>query len=467
VAVLDAFNGRVLALAGASDKTYNTYNIDNTDNTDNTDNAAGGLLVPFIYLDAFANGFAPASLVWNLGEQASREQLGPVSQRTALANGLSLPASELLQQLGAGQVAGLLRAAGLGEFRRSLSEAEATQLILSDAQIFALELAGAYGTLSTGSFAGQNMDGELQPSALLFVTDSAGRIVLDWSLPQLRAVASPELAYLVTDVLSDASVRPQAQSALLAALDRPAALQPGAAAQWAAGYSPQRAVVVFVEQGSAAAAWAQAFQIAHAGTPVHSWQAPGGLSSVMVCVPSGQLPDGDCPQTRREFFLSGSEPRFADDLYQRLAINLLNGKLATVFTPEEFVQELIFLDVPAGMEAWAQSAGLDLPPDEYDSIPALEDASALRITTPARFAEISGAVTIRAQLPAGITGWDLQIGRGLYPQRWQQVAAGAGSQTAAASWDPAGLSGLWAIQLQAWDAAGNVQRAYSVVQIAP
>lgn len=442
---LDAPNGRILAISG--DATHYA--------------AAGNVLLPFVYLDAFAAGSAPATLTWNFAAASRADLRGPLSTRSALANGLLQPAEDALAQAGAHHTAGVLAAAGLQAFRDSLSAEQASAFVLGEAQLAALELAAAYAALSNGQLTGQWMDGRLQPAALLFITDELGRVVLDWSQPQYESLASAELAFLVSHSLSDVSVRPTATRQLMLALGRPAALAPEAVGQatWQLGYTPQRVVLSL-----GAPDWAALFTAAHANLPIRDWQAPGGLSSVMVCVPSGQLPDEDCPQTRREYFVSGSEPRFSDSLYQRLAVNSLNGRLATVFTPAEFVREELFVDVPQALQAAGLAAGLPLAPHDFDSVPALDVGALVAIQQPDRFASVSGLVPVRGAAGEGAAGWDLQVGQGLYPRRWLQLAAGTSAQPRA-QWDTRGLSGLWVIQLQVWDEDGGVQRAYTVVTI--
>lgn len=441
--VLDVQNGRVLAAAGAAGAA----------------SAAASTLLPFLYLDAFANGAAPASLTWNLDAAALPGLLGALSMRQALANGLAQPAQDALQQLGAHHVVNVLAAAGFSAFRDAWSEDTAAAGILGGATVNPLELAAAYASLGSGQLSGQPVQGRLAPTVLLFATDETGRVVLDWSVPQYEALASAELGYLVIDALSDVSVRPVAARQSMLALGRPAALSPQGAGEWQVVATPQRVVVSL----GAGEAWPQLFAAAHAGLPIRDWRAPGGLSSVMVCVPSGQLPDGDCPQTRREYFLSGSEPRFTDSLYQRLAVNSLNGRLATVFTPAEFIQEQVFLQAPANLQAAALAAGIALAPQEYDTVPAVQSPG-LEIVAPQRFASVNGVVSVRGDAP-GAAHWDLQVGQGLYPQRWFSLAEGQAGGAIFARWDTAGLSGLWAIQLQVWDEDGAVQRAYSVVSI--
>lgn len=440
---LDAVNGRLLALSGQP----------------NLQAPAANGLLPFIYLDAFAGGSAPAALTWNFDRSQPAELQGPLSMRQALAQGVPQPAAAALEQVGAYHAANVLAAAGLAPFDAALSPRQAGDLALGAAPLSPLELAAAYASLGSGQLSGQLIQGRLQPSSLLFITDETGQVLLDWSQPQSRLLASAELAFLVTNSLSDVSVRSAASRQAMLALGRPAALAPEGSGAWQLGYTPQRVVLSL-----GAADWAALFSAAHAGLPIRDWQAPGGVRSMMVCVPSGQLPDEDCPHTRREYFVSGSEPRFSDSLYQRLAVNSLNGRLATVFTPAEFVQTQVFLDVPAAWRSQAQAAGLALPPTQFDSVPLEPASPALAIEQPERFSTQSGMLSVRANRAAGYPKWDLQVGQGLYPQRWLQLAAGRGTPPRA-EWDTQGVDGLWVIQLQVWNEDGDVQRAYTVVTI--
>jgi hypothetical protein len=202
---------------------------------------------------------------------------------------------------------------------------------------------------------------------------------------------------------------------------------------------------------------------------VKDWEIPASLISVTVCVPSGQLPDEDCPQTRREWFVRGTEPVEYDTLFKRLAINSLNGKLATVFTPAEFIQESVYLMVPPEAESWALAAGIPLPPVDFDTVPAQTPISSdpIRITRPLAFTEVSGVVRIFGSVGEDIAGFDIQIGQGLHPTEWLLIAEDSSAPTNnwLAEWNTEGLSGIWAIQLQVWNEDGSVIRAYAVVTI--
>jgi len=135
-----------------------------------------------------------------------------------------------------------------------------------------------------------------------------------------------------------------------------------------------------------------------------------------------------------------------------------------VFTPAEFVHEALFVRVPAALHTAALAAGLPLPPEDFDSVPAFSAGNAASLLQPERFSTVSDTLTVRGQAGEQATGWDLQVGQGLYPRRWLQLASGSRAQPRA-QWDTSGLNGLWVIQLQVWDEDGNVSRSYTVVTV--
>jgi membrane peptidoglycan carboxypeptidase len=460
VTILDPINGRVVAMFGPGAT---------------ASHAPANLFTPFIYLSAFAQGYSPASLAWDFEDPvaaniSANSFHGPVSMREALANNYQMPAATLVREIGASNIAQVLRAAGFSAFRTPQPEGDAQLQIQGGAHMSGLEDATALGVLSNlGTRAGKFSDGEVQPATLLFVSDENDKILLDWSHPDLEAAISPGLSYLVTDVLSDSSIRRQALN-----LGRLAAVEPAAATAkdgtWAVGYSPQRVVILWTQAKDSDAAielWTALFNAAHRDLPIQSWQVPSGLSSVIVCVPSGQLPDEDCPATRRELFLSDSEPRELDTLYTRSAVNSLNGKLATVFTPQEFVEERLFVNVPREALPWALAAGIPILPEDYDPLPIAEAHAPIAILQPAPFSQVSGLVKLLGHVGANASSYDVQVGQGLRPTHWLQIAASDSppSDDLLATWDASGLSGLWAIQLQVWDSAGNLRRAYMIVTI--
>jgi len=441
--VLDTVSGQILALVGAASENKHP---------------ATNVLTPFIYLNIFAQGQAPASMVWDLPQTttfSAADYQGPLTMRQALATGRLSPVEGWIEQVDE-NLADLFVALGFDNGR---------------SQVSALNVAAAYSILAnSGMLAGQADNDQIRPGAILFAGDANDRAILNLITPSTQVITSPELAFLVTDVLADASLWPSSAPAP-SDLNRPLAIfQSGEDEEWHVGYSPQRTVAFWTEADATEPDqfFSQLLDSSHQNLPVKNWNFPPGLSSLTVCVPSGLLPDEDCLQTRRELFLFGNEPTETDSLYQRVAINKVSDKLATVFTPQEFIEARLYLNLPPEAKVWARRSDLELPPENYDPVSLLElQRGPLLIAQPASFSEVSGVVDIVGLLAEGTVAYDIQVGQGLFPTQWMLLTerkANSGVRLRA-EWDTRGLDGAWAIQLQAWDEAGNLTRAYAIVTI--
>ena len=116
--------------------------------------------------------------------------------------------------------------------------------------------------------------------------------------------------------------------------------------------------------------------------------------------------------------------------------------MADAFTP---------LVAPPEARAWAESAGLAIPPSTYDVIQAPTLNPEVNISSPALFAEVTGTVTLTGTAAGSdFVSYRVLVGQGLNPQAWVQVGAGAApvAEGPLAVWKTTGLSGLYAIQLQ-------------------
>jgi membrane carboxypeptidase/penicillin-binding protein PbpC len=349
-------------------------------------------------------------------------------------------------------------------------------MILDRGTSHLMEITHAYGMFSNqGILAGQPFadDDTLQPTTLLTVRDQDGRVWLDWSAPQEQTVASAQLAYLVTDILGDEHARRET-------LGHPNPLETGrpSAAKigqsfsgesvWTVGYTPQRVVGVWLgfpetDDGSsgdarqvsplaAAGLWHAVVKTTHTHLNVQSWQEPIGINRITVCEPSGLLPTEDCPTVVPESFLPGNEPIQTDNLYRTYLINSQTGRLATVYTPPEFVEERVYMVVPPDASDWAEGAGLDIPPNTYDVIfnPSTTDEF-VSILAPEAFSYVSGEVAIGGRARGDTFAfYRLQIGEGLNPRQWLQIGEDSTEPVEEgylATWDTTGLNGLYAIQL--------------------
>ena len=275
-------------------------------------------------------------------------------------------------------------------------------------------------------------------------------------------VVSPELAFLINDILSDGAARWEslgADNALEIAL--PAAAKIGRMedgfSAWTVGYTPLRVTAVWAGSNdtfspeSSAGIWHALMKNASAELPATTWEMPVGVTKIDVCDPSGLLPTRDCPNIVSEVFLSGSEPSQYDNLYRSFDINRETGYLATVFTPPELVEARTYMLFPDEAQAWEEKGGFATPPASYDAILAPPRVANAHLTVPDFFDDVKGIVEIRGTAAGdGFAYYRIQVGQGLNPQGWEQIGEdvqGTIHDNLLAIWDTSELSGLYAIQL--------------------
>lgn len=240
----------------------------------------------------------------------------------------------------------------------------------------------AYGVMGNdGVMAGQPVPDNVQrtgfrtldPVGILRIDDANGRTLTrcgpdgtarcEFERPTTQAILSPELAYLITDVLSDEQARVGAfGSPNPLELGRPAAAKTGTTNDfvdnWTLGYTPQVTAGVWVGNSDsspmenvtgltgAAPIWHAVMTYATRDLPPLGWERPPGVKEVRVCYPSGLLPTEHCPSQVDELFVTGTEPVHDDNIWQVFQVNQETGKLATVYTPPELIEERVYEILP-------------------------------------------------------------------------------------------------------------------------
>lgn len=452
---------------------------------------AGTLVTPLIYLTALTRGLSPATLVWDVPASSGNglanfdgQYHGPVRLRLAAANDYLPPAASVLAQVGADNVLHLAQQLGL-EKPAALQVAAAASPLEILRPVDLLEISRLFGVLANqGLLAGRILvpgdqaNGRtplIEPVSLLRLEDGRGRVLQDWQQVNTRPILSPQVAYVLNHVFSDEPARwPSLGHPNPLEVGRPAAVKVSRTASadhlWTIGYTPQLVVGVWLGQAASnsepaiqpqpapalqhavAGLWHALLQTASQDLPYRAWSAPAGINTLAVCDPSGDLPGPDCPNVVAEIFLPGSEPVQVDRLYRRYEINRESGRLATIFTPPDLVRSQVFLLVPVEAALWAQQAGLQPPPVEYDQVPlALPAHSGLAITSPAMFAAVRGQVIIQGQAAGeAFDSYRLQVGPGLNPREWLLIGEDhyqPVSEGKLGAWDTRGLDGLYALQL--------------------
>lgn len=483
VLVSDPSTGQVLAMTGEI--------TSNGTATDLEPHPGGTILTPFVYLTAFSQGLSPASMVWDAPEDGSTvtpisldgTYHGPVRMRIALANDYLQPVADILNQVGRNSFNRLTTSMGL-----NISSGETTAALLNQ-PVTLLELATAYDTLAAdGVRHGIKLSSDSLPAMnfVLKVWDENGAVLYDAGQPESAGVISSQLAYLMNATLSDDFARqPTLGNPSMLLLGQPSAAKVGQRLQrdevWTAGYTPERTVVVWMGTKRSAentipvdarwsmGIWRAVMQTATDGLENQGFTRPAGVSQIEVCDPSGLLPTHDCPSTVDEVFIDGNDPTTADTLYHRLQINAETGRLATVFTPAELLEEKVFLQIPTAYQSWAQSAGISLAPNDYDVVQNTSTNPAVHFTSPAEFAYVRGKVEITGTASANnFESYEIQIGQGLNPTDWQQIKKGSAEpvvEDRLAEWDTTGLNGLYVIRLQVVDTENRIQTALLQVSV--
>jgi hypothetical protein len=153
----------------------------------------------------------------------------------------------------------------------------------------------------------------------------------------------------------------------------------------------------------------------------------------------------------KEIFLSGSEPTQVDTLYKKIAVNRETGRIATVFTPSEMVEERVFINYPQEARIWALAVGKAAAPEDYDIIQAPPPVDGVDISHPPAFAYVHGLVEIIGTASGeGFYTYSLQVGEGLNPAAWQQIGEESRQRVEGGLlglWDTRELNGLYAIRL--------------------
>lgn len=301
---IDPKTGQVLALVGSR----NYWDVDHEGNFNvvTARRQPGSSFKPFAYATAFMHGFTDSTMLFDLKTEfnpscnPSGDQLyatgpcyhpqdysgyytGPVTMRQALDRSLNVPAVKTLYLAGISDTIQTAKAMGIttleDESRFGLS------LVLGGAEVRLLDMVSAYGVFAN--------DGVRNPATLILkITASDGSTLEEYKLQEER-VLDPQIARLMSDVLSDNDARAPVfgYNNALHLADRPVAAKTGTTQEnrdgWLVGYTPSLAVGVWTgnnnntpmtKEGAGVSAagpmWNEFMRRALAGKPVEQFVRP-------------------------------------------------------------------------------------------------------------------------------------------------------------------------------------------------
>ncbi|MEM7049328.1 MAG: PBP1A family penicillin-binding protein [Acidobacteriota bacterium] len=322
----DPRDGSILAYVGGRD-----YGRSQFDRAGQARRQAGSAFKPVIYSAAFDGGVAsPSSMVEDapLTVRLANQRWSPqnddgsfngwVSVRTAVERSLNVATARLALQVGLRPIIDLARGLGVTAPLQPVPS-----LALGAFEVSPVEMATVYSTFAAGG---------RRPTlhGLVAVLDPAGRPLAGEPLAPAEQVLSPQAAYLMTSVLEGVFERGTARVTRQWGLRDPLAGKTGTTNgrrdSWFAGYSPDRATVVWVGyddnsetrlSGARAALpiWSRftARVRPAGGFPVFAQ--PEGIVTALVDAESGGLATNRCYRVITEVFLEDQVPAYVCDLH--------------------------------------------------------------------------------------------------------------------------------------------------------
>lgn len=507
VVVIRPLTGEILAMVGSLN--YWDKSIDGQFNVavDGVGRQPGSSFKPFTYVTLLAQGYNAAHMFLDVRsafrqstgapyvpENYDRKYHGPQRMRLALARSYNIPAVAALDLAGVDNVIRTAHSMGISTLDRGL-DYYGLSLTLGGGEVHPLDMAYAFSVFGNGGRMygelvpeGQRRAGyrELNPVAILRVEDRNGNVLYEYTQPESRDILSPQLAYLMTNILSDRRSRWAAMgypNALELADERPAAAKTGTTNDfkdaWTIGFTPQLAAAVWLGNTDnsemknlpglrgAAPIWHAVMEYALQGEEIIPFTRPDGLVERAVCAVSGKLPTEHCP-TVTELFIPGTEPTEHCHIHQTFLVNRETNRLCTVHTPPELCEERVYEVYPPEAADWIASLDEErrpaTPPTEYDTIygPSRSDAE-VAIVSPAPYAYIQGTVPITGNAKGGdFNYYRVVFGEGLNPAEWIQIGAEHGDQVdhnVLEFWDTNGLDGLYSLRLSVVDHSQALREA--------
>ncbi len=499
VVVLDAPTGEILTMVGSLD--YFDSTIAGQVNVATSERQPGSSFKPFTYVTAFAQGYTPATMIMDVRtsfpddpnppyvpENSDRKFHGPVLLRSALGNSLNVPAVAMLYRAGVQNVLDTAHRMGINTLN---NEFYGLSLTLGGGEVTLLDMTYAYGVFANyGVMAGEPVPAEelkpgfreLNPVSVLRIEDAQGNVIYEYTEPERREVLRPQLAYMITDILSDASAR-----TLTFAWDSPISINSSVAVKtgtttdyrdaWTIGYTTKVVVGVWVGNsdntemtnmpGSRGAGpiWRGVMDWLLERLPETEFQRPEGMERVTVDAASGLLPTEYSPKTVRELFIQGATPTDYDNIHRPFRICQISGKLATAFCPAESIVQQVYDIYPSEASDWVRESQIPQPPAAYCDLHGPSATTVdVAITSPALYGHIAGIIPILGNArPGDFRLYKLQYGQGINPSQWVPIGGDHYDRVdnnILEYWDVSQMpDGLYTLELGVVEGSGNYRPA--------
>ncbi len=262
---------------------------------------------------------------------------GIVPVRRALANSLNIPAVEALKIVGIDNMIDQAEKMGISTFTER--QRYGLALTLGGGETKLLELTGAFSVFAAkGKY--------IKPTPIIEVLDSTGKVIYRPMDPGTR-VLDEGVAFLISDILSDDGARSDVfgTGSLLNIPGHTVAVKTGTTDDkrdnYALGFTPSVVVGVWVGNSNnekmnpyvasgisgASPIWNTFMKAYLKDKADEKFEPPSNVEKFEVDRLTGGLPYRDF-ETRKEWFIKGTEPTARSDWYQRLEICEIDGRIA-------------------------------------------------------------------------------------------------------------------------------------------
>lgn len=343
---MDPTTGEILAYVGSKD--YYDHSVKVQGDYDAAGIALrqpGSTFKLFTYLTGMLKGGMTASTVLNdiqfnmpdgsgatySPKDATKEQHGPVTIRQALRESLNLPALNVTRIVGVDAIIDTIHQLGIQrEFDRSRL---GISFGIGAAEMRLIDMASGYQVVA-------NYGRRIEPTFILKIVDSSGKVAKDFSKPETKQVIDERVAWVMTNILKDNTdpVHGSFVFGPFTSIGRPAALKTGTTDNLqdvlAIGYTPTRLTAIWMGNsdnsqmnGISSALgpgilWRDYMKTVVGALPPDGFPRPAGIVDKVVCVNpsltggngSGLLPGPNCPSSFRwtEQYVQGTEPTSDD-----------------------------------------------------------------------------------------------------------------------------------------------------------
>lgn len=397
VVIMDYRTGKIKALIGGRDIEERRMSLNRA--TD-IDRQPGSAIKPLsVYMPALDSGQYTASSIiddiihydsagnrwpknWYEGyNKFPYAYRGLTTLRKSVEQSVNVNAVKVLENIGIDTSLEYLKNMGLGDALITRDENSRTNdenyaaLALGGMSkgVSPLEMTAAYGVIP-------NQGIYTEAIAFTKILDRDGNVIYENKSTKHRVV-SPQVAYLMSDILESTVTSGLGRRAMISELlfnskkndQIPVAGKTGTtqgkADAWFVGYTPYYTASVWIGNDSnltlpdgssmSAMLWAEILAEAHKGFEPKDFEAVDGFVTKNICIDSGKLAiSGLCDRDirgnriRSEIFIKGTEPKEFCDVHVEVTVDKNTGLLATEYCPPELVENRVYIKRTVPYDPW-------------------------------------------------------------------------------------------------------------------